>query len=109
MARFTVVNYSKSSIVRIVKLAPLSRPKLRKIKVVFGSHDSENLSLFETKACYIHFAHPEDRATLGSDPSAEVGGYTVRQGRLGSALSFQAPVSSKAVNPNVLPLQTRSR
>jgi hypothetical protein len=41
------------------------------------------------KACYIHFAHPEDRATLGSDPSAEVGGYTVGQGLLGSALSFR--------------------
>ncbi len=59
-----------------------------------------------TKQCYICSAHPEDRATLGSDPSAEVGGYTVRQGRLGSALSFQAPVSPRAVNPNVVRLHT---
>ncbi len=82
-----------------VRLAPLSRPKLRKIKVVFGSHDSENLSLCETKSCYIHFAHPEDRATLGSDPSAEVGGYTVRQGSVGSALSFPAPESPESDKP----------
>ena len=25
-----------------------------------------------SKMCYISVAHPEDRATLGSDPSAEV-------------------------------------
>jgi hypothetical protein len=28
-----------------LRLAPLSRPKLRKIKVVFSPHDSQNLSL----------------------------------------------------------------
>ena len=53
------------------------------------SHNRKKPAVLNEKACYIHFAHPEDRATLGSDPSAEVGGYTVRQGLLGSALSFR--------------------
>ena len=61
--------------------------------------DFEDSSPFETKSCYIHFAHPEDRATLGSDLSAEVGGFTVRQGFVGSALSFPAPESPESAKP----------
>src|SRR5512140_806540 len=53
-------------------------------------------------------AHPEDRATLGSDPSAAVGGYTVRQGFFGSALSFTTPESPKALNPNEPPKRPES-
>ncbi len=63
-----------------MKLAPFARPKVRKIKVVFGLGEPEKPPSLNPKSCYIHFAHLEDRATLGSDPSAEVGGYTVRQG-----------------------------
>ena len=70
--------------------------------VVFSgpSRNQKKPAVLSEKACYIHFAHPEDRTTLGSDPSAAVGGYTVRQGLLGSALSFQTPESLKALNPN---------
>ncbi len=64
----------------LVKLAPFARPKLEKIKVVFDLGGPEKPPSLNPKSCYIHFTHPEDRATLGSDPSAEVGGYTVRQG-----------------------------
>jgi len=75
--------------------------------VVFqASHDREKPAVLSEKTCYTHFAHPEDRATLGSDPSAEVGGSTVRQGLLGSALFFQTPESPKAINPNHSSLQT---
>jgi len=71
-----------------------------------ASHDREKPAVLSEKTCYTHFAHPEDRATLGSDPSAEVGGYTVRQGLLGSALFFQTPESPRAINPNHSSLQT---
>ncbi len=52
--------------------------------ILVQTHNLEKSAVSGEKACYIHFAHPEDRATLGSDPSAEVGGYTV--GRAKSAL-----------------------
>ncbi len=37
-------------------------------------HDQETPAVLSEKACCIHFAHPGDRATPGSDPSAAVGG-----------------------------------
>jgi hypothetical protein len=40
-------------------LAPLSRPKLRKIKMVTGPRSFERLSPFATILCYIY--HPEDK------------------------------------------------
>ena len=49
------------------------------------------------------FILPEDRATLGSDPSAESGEYTDGQGDFSPAFFLLAhPVFPKAVNPGGL-------
>lgn len=59
----------------MANLAPFARPKLGENKVVFrASHDRRKPAALSEKACSIHFAHPQDRATPGSEPSAEAAG-----------------------------------